>query len=220
VTRTTAHCLSWAVGNTKPRSIKQASRHGVNRLRRKLSSYEIISPFLYLRSTIDATSSIKISVYCVHKKRLGDDHIIAESREFTILEGKVNEGKCILLPIRTLFCNKCIYPDTHVDLYGPSPSQSPRRGSITLCFRMDIGRTFSNQLTNHRKKNGLPLVTKKDLAGIGIVTDVIEANLRLLDPAWITLIESLGALGKIAKNVSEAAILSYSPTLPCSNGLL
>ena len=145
---------------------------------------------------VNASSRLHIQVYCAKK------HLIGEVNDFCLLTSDRDKGKLIDDEIQ---CRRVIFPsDIVISLKKPRQSTSSRdQGSVTLHLKLDLG--FSGLSTAFELDNWTGPRTVEDLARIGVVTKVLQADLDRfgMSPAWSSLLESLAILVRFSGRIAE-----------------
>jgi hypothetical protein len=142
---------------------------------------------------VNASSRLHIQVYCEKK------HLIGEITDFGLLTSDRDKGKLIDDEIQ------CRHEtDIVVSLKKPRQSTSSRHhGSVTLHLKLDL--EFWGLSTVFESDNWTGPRTVEDLARIGVVTKVLQADLDRfgMSPAWSSLLESLAILVRFGGRIAE-----------------
>ena len=143
-------------------------------------------------------------MYCGHK--YGDDHIVGEAPEFPILDSSRDQGK-LINSLDALGYSPNLHLDVIIALHKPGGSASARDGgSVTIRLRVDL--TFRHFGAAIGTETGSGPRTVEDLARIGIVTTLLQADLDRfgLTPQWSSLLSSLATLVRLAGKVADVSV--------------
>lgn len=86
-------------------------------------------------------------------------------------------------------------------MHKPGDESSRGRGSITIRLQVDL--TFHASDAIRTSLTGPMPRTNEDLARLGVVTSVLQADLSVVSPHWTSLLASLGILVKLATSIAE-----------------